>query len=299
MNSGSVVPADSVDCDKAQVVYDHVAMETGCSNAADSLQCLRDAPYQKLLAATSSIPTFTGYQSIALRWLPRPDGKVLTDSPDKLLQAGKFTRVPVIIGDEEDEGTLWSLMQPNITSTAEVADYLKTYFFHHASQKDMDDFVATYQTITEDGSPFRTGLLNNWYPQFKRLSSILGDLAFDLSRRYFLNVRRSVDSSIPAWSYVSSYGYGTPIMGSMHGGDIFHIVLGIPYDYATRTIRGYYLSFIYHGDPNEQNTSPHWPQWHEPKSMLNCDRTSQQFVDDNYRKDSYEWIASHLPQLTM
>ncbi|KAI1862229.1 uncharacterized protein JN550_010385 [Neoarthrinium moseri] len=299
MNSGSVVPADSVDCPKAQSVYDQIVEKVKCSSASDTLQCLRDADFQTLLDAIAEIPTFTSYQSIALHFLPRPDGKALTKSPDQLLQEGKFAKVPIIIGDEEDEGTLWSLAQPNITTTAEVADYLNEYFFHHASQQEMDDFVATYQTITEDGSPFRTGLLNNWYPQYKRLAAILGDLAFTLSRRYFLNIRHAVASDLPAWSYMSSYNYGLPILGTVHGSDILHIVWGIPYDYATRTMHSYYLSFIHDLDPNSNNDAPEWPQWYESNKLLNLYSGYQQFITDDFRSDSYEWISKHVPQLTM
>lgn len=299
MNSGSLVPADPVDCDKAQEIYDRITEKTGCSDAEDSLQCLREADYQDLLKATSFEPTFTGYESIALSWMPRPDGKVMTKSPEYLVQEGKFAKVPIIIGDEEDEGTIWSLMQPNITKREHVAEYLGTYFFRHASEQNMDDYVATYQTITEDGSPFRTGLLNNWYPQYKRLAAILGDLAFNLSRRYFLEIRHKADSTLKAWSYQSSYFYGLPILGSFHGGDIFHIVFSIPYDYATRTMHSYYTSFIHHLDPNEDNKAPNWPQWHESNKLLNLYATHVKFIPDDFRKDSYEWIKNHVPELTM
>ncbi|KAK6201792.1 hypothetical protein LQW54_009371 [Pestalotiopsis sp. IQ-011] len=299
MNSGSVVPTDTVDCEKAQTVYDQIVEYSDCSDSDDTLQCLRDADYQKLFDAIATLPTFTSYASIALRFMPRPDGLTMTKSPDQLVEEGKFTKVPIIIGDEEDEGTLWSLSQSNITTTEEVADYLKEYFFHHSTQQDMDDFVGTYQTTTDDGSPFRTGLLNDWYPQFKRLAAILGDLAFTLSRRYFLDIRHAFDSELKAWSYMSSYGYGTPILGSVHGGDILHIVWSQPYDYATRTMHSYYLAFIHDLDPNSNNLSPSWPEYFESKQLLNLFSAYQQFIPDDFRADSYQWITDHIPQLTM
>lgn len=60
----------------------------------------------------------------------------------------------------EDEGTLWSQTQINLTEPADVAEYLNLKFFTHASRDQMNEYVGTYQTITEDGSPFRTGILN-------------------------------------------------------------------------------------------------------------------------------------------
>lgn len=298
MNSGSVVPADPVDCPKGQAVYDQIVAGAGCAAAADTLQCLREVSLDTLLEATADIPSFLSYSSIALHYLPRPDGTTITASPDQLVAAGKFAKVPVIIGDEEDEGTLWAQSQSNITTTEQLADYLGQYFFHHATQQDMDDFVATYQTITEDGSPFRTGLLNNWYLQYKRVAAILGDLAFTLSRRYFLTNRYAA-SGLTAWSYLSSYNYGTPILGSVHGGDIFHIVWSVPYNYATATMHTYYLSFIYDLDPNSNNAVPEWPAWEESNELLNLFADYQQFIPDDFRSDSYEWISEHIPELTM
>ena len=109
--------------------------------------------------------------------------------------------------------------------------YLSDIFFQSASDAQLTGLVATYQDISTDGSPFRTGLLNNWYPQFKRLAAILGDLTFTLTRRVFLN---EVSDTVPTWSYLASYDYGTPILGSFHGGDILQVFNGIVPNYASK-----------------------------------------------------------------
>lgn len=46
MNSGSAVPTDPVDSEKAQQIYDAVVQGVGCAGAADTLNCLRQAEYQ-------------------------------------------------------------------------------------------------------------------------------------------------------------------------------------------------------------------------------------------------------------
>lgn len=111
MNSGSIVPAAPVDCPKGQAVYDKVVKTAGCSTAASSLDCLRALDYTTFLNAANSVPGILSYSSVALSYLPRPDGKVLTDSPDALITAGKYAAVPFIIGDQEDEGTIFALFQ--------------------------------------------------------------------------------------------------------------------------------------------------------------------------------------------
>lgn len=102
MNSGSITPTDPVDCPKGQVVYDAVVKKAGCAAAADTLACLRALPYQQFLDATNSVPAILSYNSVALSYLPRPDGKVLTLSPDVLVKQGKYAAVPMLIGDQED-----------------------------------------------------------------------------------------------------------------------------------------------------------------------------------------------------
>ena len=54
-------------------------------------------------------------QSVATVWRPRVDGVFLVDDPQKLVQQGKVARIPFISGDCDDEGTLFSLTQNNIT----------------------------------------------------------------------------------------------------------------------------------------------------------------------------------------
>jgi carboxylesterase type B len=105
MNSGSVVGAEDVTSTKAQSIYDEVVRSAGCSNhALGTLACLRSLPYDQYLTATQSVPNMFDYSSLALSYLPRPDGRVLTASPEILAQRGLFAAVPYIVGDQTDEG---------------------------------------------------------------------------------------------------------------------------------------------------------------------------------------------------
>jgi carboxylesterase type B len=196
MDSGSVIPADPVDCPRAQDIYNIVVDKAGCSGASNTLACLRSIDYETFLQATTSVPGVFDYQSVALSYLPRPDGVALTQSPDVLAENGQFASVPFIIGDQEDEGTLFSLVQSNISTTDELVEYLSTVFFHDATVVQIQALVATYPDDPSAGSPYNTGLLNEIYPQYKRLAAILGDLVFTLTRRIFLNIASSVHPSV-------------------------------------------------------------------------------------------------------
>ncbi|KAI4710078.1 hypothetical protein J4E89_005310 [Alternaria sp. Ai002NY15] len=297
MNSGSIVPADPVDCPKGQAIYDRVVEAAGCASSADTLACLRTVPYTKFLNAANTVPGILGYFTVNLSYLPRPDGKALSDSPDALVKAGKYAKVPFIVGDQEDEGTLFGLFTSNLTTTKEVTTYLSTIFFQNASPAQVEQLVGSYQTITEDGSPFRTGLLNNFYPQFKRVSAILGDVTFTLTRRLFLEVTGQVAPDVPSWSYLATYDFGTPILGTFHGSDILQVFNGILPNNAAKTIRGYYYSFVYNLDPNEGNTFMDWPKWSEGRKLINFGANKNSYLDDDFRGDTHEFLAQNVASL--
>ncbi|KAJ5533708.1 secreted lipase [Penicillium frequentans] len=295
MDSGSVVPADSVDGAKGQAVYDAVVKEGGCSEAADTLECLRGLDYTTFLNAANSVPGILSYNSIALSYLPRPDGTVLTDSPEVLVADGKYASVPFIIGDQEDEGTIFALFQSSIITETEVVDYLQDLFFADASRTQLEDLVATYPDITTDGSPFRTGIANNWYPQYKRLAAILGDLTFTLTRRIFLTVANQVKPDVPSWSYLSSYDYGTLLLGTFHGSDILQVFYGILPNWASKATHAYYFSFVYDLDPNSRATSyMDWPQWSTNQSLMNFFSDHGALLADNFREDTFDFLKTNV-----
>ncbi len=297
MNSGSVVPADPVDGVKGQAVYDTVAAAAGCSGP-NSLACLRKVDYQTLLNATNSVASLLSSTSLALSYLPRPDGVHLTASPDVLLESGRYARVPYILGSQEDEGTIFALFQSNfLRTTNDVAEYLSGTFFINAGLAKMKELVATYpNTFSEDGSPFRTGLLNNWYPQFKRLAAILGDLTFTLSRRIVLNTTAKISPEVKTWSYLSSFNYGLPILGTFHGSDLIQVFFGIRPDYCADAFRAYYLSFVNTLDPNEGTSRrfAKWPEWKENKRLLNMYADWSTFVKDDFRTDTYDFLVNNI-----
>ncbi|KAE8449824.1 hypothetical protein EG329_007301 [Mollisiaceae sp. DMI_Dod_QoI] len=292
MDSGSLVPADPVDCPKGQDVYNTVVQHAGCSGAADTLACLRSVNYETYLKATTSVPSFSDYQSVALSYVPRPGGIALTQSSEYLAQNGQYANVPFIIGDQEDEGTLFSLVQSNISTTEQLVNYFKTIFFADATLEQVEDLVATYPDDPSAGSPFNTGLLNNIYPQYKRIAALLGDLVFTLTRRVFLNIASAVKPSVPTWSYLASYDYGTPVLGTFHASDIlttYSITPGFP----SASIQAYYISFFNTMDPNDGMVGlPSWPQWNEGKQLMHFLAASNVLLPDTFRNASYTYLAA-------
>ncbi|KAF4469382.1 triacylglycerol lipase V precursor [Fusarium albosuccineum] len=296
MNSGSVVPAGKVDSPKGQEIYDTVVENAGCSSSSDSLDCLRGLSYDKFLDAANSVPGLLSYNSLALSYLPRPDGEVLPDSPEALIAAGRYHAVPMINGDQEDEGTLFALFQPNLTTTDGLADYLQKLYFADATKAQLTSLINTYPTSITAGSPFRTGILNEVFPGFKRRAALFGDLVFTLTRRLFLQTATDTNPDVPAWSYLASYDYGTPILGTLHGSDLLQVFFGILPNNAMRSIRTYYFNFLYNLDPNEGVTKyANWPEWKDSKKLMWFkSANANDILDDDFRSTSYDWIASNV-----
>lgn len=244
MDSGSFVPTDPVDTAKGQQVYNTVVQNAGCAGSPDTLACLRSVDFQKLAAAANSVPGILSFSSVALSYLPRPDGKVITQSPELLLASGKVAKMPFILGDQEDEGTLFALFQRNLSTTADVEQYLASLFFRNASPQQISALVATYPDDPAAGSPFGTGADNVLYPQYKRLAALLGDATFTLVRRATLLGTSAVSNTTPTWSYLATYAHGTPFMGTFHASDIFQVFYGIPDTAAGKMVRQYYFNFV-------------------------------------------------------
>jgi carboxylesterase type B len=60
MDSGA--PLYVGDITHGQPSYDFIVAQTGCSGAHDTLECLREAPFESLMRATNSTPNMFSYQ---------------------------------------------------------------------------------------------------------------------------------------------------------------------------------------------------------------------------------------------
>lgn len=294
MDSGSIIPTNPIDSSHAQAVYDAVVKNAGCSSVADTLSCLREKDYTTFLNAANNVPI----GSIAGPYLPRPDGNSLMKSPDLIAQEGSYAPVPFIIGDQEDEGTLFSLTQFNLTNEQQLVDYLSDVVFLNASRSTVQGLVDTYSADLSAGSPYNTGLLNNLYPQFKRLASIQGDIVFTLQRRLFLAFASLAKPNVASYSYLSSSFYGTPILGTFHATDVlsaYGYIPGIPAD----SIQAYYISFVNTMDPNQGTNPllPKWPQWSAGMQLVNFRALGNILMPDNFRADSYEFLSANIARL--
>ncbi|KIJ19264.1 hypothetical protein PAXINDRAFT_8620 [Paxillus involutus ATCC 200175] len=281
MQSGSPLPVGDVS--EGQKYYDALVSETGCSNASDTLQCLREVPYEALLDAVNQSPNIFSYQSLALAWQPRADGVFLTDDPQKLVQQGLVADVPFVTGDCDDEGTLFSLSNLNVTTDTQFEEYIKTYLFPNVPSSTIKEVMQHYPANISQGSPFDTGTLNALTPQFKRFAALQGDIAFQAPRRLLLQKRSGKQA---LWTYVSKRFKTVPYLGSVHGSDIFNVFGG-------QDMASYLVRFVSNLDPNG-GTDLYWPQYTsaEPHMLEFLDGSIPQgLTKDTYRADAMAFLT--------
>ncbi|ODQ80454.1 hypothetical protein BABINDRAFT_35652, partial [Babjeviella inositovora NRRL Y-12698] len=101
------------------------------------------------------------------------------------------------LGDQEDEGTIFSLTTLNVTTEAEVRSYVSNVFPGMSSSLS-DQF------------------LNMLSPQNKRVVSLFGDVVFQAPRRFMLNHTPDVSR----YTFLSQQLKGLPIVGTFHANDI-------------------------------------------------------------------------------
>jgi len=72
----------------------------------------------------------------------------------------------------------------------------------NVTNSEIDELLTLYPQNVTQGSPYDTGTLNAFTPQFKRIVSILGDLVFQVPRRFFLN---KVSEKQNTWFFCTSH----------------------------------------------------------------------------------------------
>ena len=123
---------------------------------------------------TDTLGGVLSYTSLALNFVPRTDGKFLTKQAGSLIAEGKYAKIPLIAGNQYDEGSVLALGSLNISTTDELDGYLKNNFFPNTTVLQRKTILGLYPQDPTKGSPFDTGFLNILTPQNKRINAIIG-----------------------------------------------------------------------------------------------------------------------------
>ena len=241
------------------------AAKVGCGSADDVLACLRRVDdVSRLLAAQD-----TDQQ-------PAYGTPLLPADPAAAIAAGRFPHVPVLIGNNRDEGNGWAagIIQAGYPVTADTWPDIAAAFFPDPGQAKA--IVSEYPVSGSDGGPVFGAAIGD------------ADFACPTARTGTLLAAR-----VPVWRYEFADEHAPPLtsvpppfpLGAPHASELPYLfdLGGRPRDLTAAqqrladTMIGYWTRFARDGNPNGPS-APHWSR-HTVLSLAPDDivptRTSQ------------------------
>lgn len=105
---------------------DRLVKKFGCDTAPDVAACLRGLPYTDILDKQDASLGILGIGG-SENYGPIVDGHALTETPAAAMRNGQVAPVPLMMGYNRDEGRLFALMLPALT-TQQYATFVDTAF---------------------------------------------------------------------------------------------------------------------------------------------------------------------------
>ncbi|KAF7595633.1 hypothetical protein BBP40_005381 [Aspergillus hancockii] len=274
-----------------QPMYDRIVNKTSCSASSDTLQCLRDIPYETLYDSA--------YEG--LEWFATIDGTFIKEYPQISIAQGKIAKVPILLGANTDEGT--SLGTTGTDTDEECIEQLISSKRWVLSREQATKLLTFYPNDPTVGCPYGWG--NTTWPKlglmYKRYESMAGDLTMVGPRRLlaqnmakYQNEVYSYRWDVPALNTSSTIGVGhfaeipfvfanpvqtiTPL-----GADPDRLELG---NLAARM----WTTFVSDLDPNGHNVEniQQWPKYSQKTSnfVFRLPKDESYIEDDIYRADA-------------
>ncbi|KAJ4314018.1 hypothetical protein N0V84_009125 [Fusarium piperis] len=253
--------------------YESLTKKLGCTGKG-RLACLRLKTTKEIQKVNSNIPYPGGSQAPLFMWTPVIDGGLIPDLTYKLFEDGKFIKVPTIVGDDTNGGTIFT---PKTASTlAQGEDFLKAQFPY---------LTADHLDKIGDLYPNQNKTCPNPGCYWRQISDVYGQMRYMCPGIYISSalIRYGMPKS---WNYLYNVedpdqmkqGLGVPHTVEVHA--IFGPGLGganPPASYlegkknarVIPVIQGYWSSFIRSYDPNKyrHEGSAKWEAWTDKRKQ--------------------------------
>ncbi|KAI0391543.1 vacuolar triacylglycerol lipase [Xylariaceae sp. FL0594] len=299
----SVSFATVLTVEESQYLYDNFSLAAGCSggyptsedsdsssSSSSSLACLRSKTARELQAINTGYPypnAPAGHKPI-YPWNPVIDGDMLQDVTYRLFAEGKFPKIPMIVGDDTNEGTTFA---PQSASTQEDSDLFLRSQFPYLTTEQLGRIAELYPneenascssntTYGGGGGGAGTGVGAATGCFWHQAAAVYGDMRYTCPGLYISSALRThgVDSS---WSYrwnvedpmQISQGLGVPHTVELNAifGPEYVSSNNAPASYqpggvnaaVVPLIQAYWTSFIRSVDPNTYRLpgSAVWDVW--------------------------------------
>ncbi|KAI1810587.1 alpha/beta-hydrolase [Poronia punctata] len=317
--SGSAATAWYNGSDWYQPIYDKIVQQVNCTEAIDTLECLRTVDYEDLYP-------FLNYTAIeGPGWYPTVDGDIIPAYPTTLLHTGRFAQIPHIYGTNSDEGTDNAPTTRPINTDEDLYKYLLHESGFGFPESVVKHIMEIYPDDPEQGIPLNSGKERfaemGGGLQYKRVAAIVGDVFYHAPRlddaRYYSKgartfVYRFNTRPLDGYGNTDSGGSGNnnasvmlapAYKGVAHFSEV-GFVFANPmavgswegYRALSREMSERWIRFANTGDPNVEGLLPRWPRYDEGECGLNMVlQTEMQgglsVEEDTYRLEGREFLT--------
>ncbi|KAF8322026.1 alpha/beta-hydrolase [Clavulina sp. PMI_390] len=176
-----------------------------------------------------------------------PSGYFHDTQPSKQVRAGRVSTIPVMMGNNLDEGTEFAPI--DVANSSVIIPSIEDHvYLNNASASAMNGTILTkllelYPDNPALGSPFAPPIVPPSYRfyeplstnQYKRLAAMFGDSIFHAGRRLLLDAYLKKDKFYPVYNYlfVQNIPGMDPALGVYHSaeiqfGELFILAFGVP-----------------------------------------------------------------------
>jgi carboxylesterase type B len=254
---------------ESQFAYNNLTLRTGCASSADSLACLRSLDIDSLQQQNFNEP-FPGATIPPLyMYAPTLDGEIVADYTDRLFKQGRFLKIPVIFGDDTNEGTIFV---PDTIDSIEDADTFIQAQFPFIQPEQLNRINAMYMSNVSQ-TPAYPGTGAYW----QSASSAYGEMRY-ICPGISVSSAYSRHGDLSVWNYhygvldptQEAQGLGTPHtveVNAIWGPE--YVSSPPPTSYFTTNapivpvMQAYWTSFIRTFNPNtfRYPGTPVWMPW--------------------------------------
>lgn len=230
---------------------EQAALQYAEAMQAGSLQALREISAERLLEATGPA------DKPAFPFWPHIDGSFLTGTPESVFRSGAQTKVPLLLGTNEQEQSFRLVVDSPSPSPEDWLTTLRVLFGEHA------DEALTHYPGTNTGEVIRSG------------TELANDLFVGHSTWRWMELHRMTGgSAVYFYRYVhprpadqaagDTTGRTTAPAGAAHGAEIEYMLGNLalvggnwqPADHdVSKTFSGYLERFVKSGDPNREHSN--------------------------------------------
>ena len=270
------------ECSYYQYQYDAITDATGCASSPDTLACLRSLdsttfnnanvgyPYPNRPIASNNTSAYTASAGV-FPYGPCIDGDLIPESTNSLLAEGKFLKLPLLLGNDNDEGTI-------LVPDASTSDDVDAFFADNYPLLTLDEV----QSISSSEYAYLAGVPTPLHgPYFSLLANAYDESTFTCPSNNLASIY--ANGAVPVWNYRyavlapsnAAAGIGTPHtyqdIAYWGPGDADYTKFPT-YDADNAAVlplvRGYWTSFVKTYDPNAQ-AAPGAPTWGQYGSAQN------------------------------